>query len=173
MACADIEISHIQSILTRNTITATFTSLYFAVCSLPFLGFVVGIYRSYNSELKTINKELASHKKQLEELVRERTLELEKANTALRKKIDEKMEAEKKREMLIAELQAALSEVKSLSGLLPICSSCKKVRDDEGYWSRLETYISHHSGAEFSHGLCPACMEKLYGKEKWYQSRKW
>jgi AmiR/NasT family two-component response regulator len=63
---------------------------------------------------------------------------------------------------LNAELQDALAEVKTLSGLLPICSSCKKIRDDEGYWNQLETYIQEHSNVMFSHGLCPDCAKKLY-----------
>ena len=61
------------------------------------------------------------------------------------------------------ELQAALSEIKTLSGLLPICASCKKIRDDKGYWNQLELYIRDHSEAEFSHSICPTCAEKLYG----------
>lgn len=60
------------------------------------------------------------------------------------------------------QLQSALDEVQVLSGLLPICSSCKKIRDDAGYWTKLETYISQHSGAQFSHGLCPDCAMTLY-----------
>ena len=63
---------------------------------------------------------------------------------------------------LIAELQESLGTVKKLSGLLPICASCKKIRDDRGEWSRIETYIRSHSEAEFSHGICPECAEKLY-----------
>lgn len=60
------------------------------------------------------------------------------------------------------ELQAALAKVKQLSGLLPICASCKKIRDDEGYWQDVASYIREHSEAEFTHGLCPDCAEKLY-----------
>ncbi len=61
-----------------------------------------------------------------------------------------------------AELQEALVKVKTLSGLLPICASCKKIRDDQGYWQQVEVYIQDHSKAEFSHGLCPDCAKKLY-----------
>jgi FixJ family two-component response regulator len=68
--------------------------------------------------------------------------------------------AEIEREKLITELQDALGKVKTLSGLLPICSSCKKIRDDQGYWKQLESYISEHSDALFSHGYCPECGEK-------------
>jgi hypothetical protein len=52
--------------------------------------------------------------------------------------------------------------VKSLSGLLPICASCKKIRDDKGYWSQVESYIQKHSDATFTHGICPDCVKKLY-----------
>lgn len=61
-----------------------------------------------------------------------------------------------------AELQKALDEVKTLSGLLPMCSHCHKVRDDKGYWNDVEVYISNHSDANISHGLCPDCISKLY-----------
>jgi hypothetical protein len=60
-------------------------------------------------------------------------------------------------------LRDALSQIKTLSGLIPICASCKKIRDDKGYWNQLETFIQEHSEAEFSHGICPDCMKKLYG----------
>jgi ligand-binding sensor domain-containing protein len=63
---------------------------------------------------------------------------------------------------LQARVVAALAEVKVLSGLLPVCASCKKIRDDKGYWSQIEVYISEHSEADFSHGICPDCMKKLY-----------
>lgn len=69
---------------------------------------------------------------------------------------------EKRREEIINELEEALGEVKQLSGLLPICSSCKKIRDDSGYWQSLEKYISDHSEAQFTHGLCHECAHTLY-----------
>jgi DNA-binding response OmpR family regulator len=59
----------------------------------------------------------------------------------------------------VRELEAALAKVKTLSGLLPICASCKKIRDDKGYWTQIESYIRHHSEAEFSHGFCPECAK--------------
>jgi DNA-binding response OmpR family regulator len=61
-----------------------------------------------------------------------------------------------------SELQDALTQVKLLSGLLPICSSCKKIRDNEGYWSQVESYIQQHSEATFTHGMCPECFKKYY-----------
>lgn len=61
------------------------------------------------------------------------------------------------------ELQEALANVKTLRGLLPICASCKKIRDDKGYWNLLEAYLQDHSDVEFTHGICPECAKKLYG----------
>lgn len=60
------------------------------------------------------------------------------------------------------DLQKALSEIKQLRGIIPICSSCKNIRDDQGFWQQVELYICDHSEAEFTHGICPECMEKLY-----------
>lgn len=78
--------------------------------------------------------------------------------------ITERKVLERERERMIRELQAALSQIKALKGLLPICASCKKIRDDQGYWNQLETYISEHSEAEFTHGLCPECAELYFPK---------
>ena len=61
------------------------------------------------------------------------------------------------------ELTRALSEIKVLSGLLPICAACKKIRDEQGVWHQIEVYIRQHSEADFSHGICPACAKRLYG----------
>ena len=79
--------------------------------------------------------------KELQNKVEERTRDLETANK---------------------ELQVALENVKTLSGMLPICASCKKIRDDKGYWHQVEEYIHEHSNAQFSHGLCPSCFKKMY-----------
>ncbi len=76
--------------------------------------------------------------------------------------VTERKRAEEERERLIAELQQALSEVKTLSGLLPICAACKKIRDDQGYWRQVEEYVSAHTPAQFTHSLCPDCMKRLY-----------
>jgi CheY-like chemotaxis protein len=71
-----------------------------------------------------------------------------------------KMDAE--RERLIIELQEALAKVKTLSGLLPMCAWCKNIRNDDGYWQTVEQYISEHSKAEFTHGICLDCMKKMF-----------
>ena len=77
----------------------------------------------------------------------------------LQQQLNETNEEQKK---LIIELEEALSRIKKLSGCLPICMSCKKIRDDEGYWQAVEIYIHNHSDAKFSHGICPECVKELY-----------
>ncbi len=76
--------------------------------------------------------------------------------------------AAKERENIILELQDALAEVITLRGIIPICSSCKKVRDDKGYWNQIESYIRDHSEADFSHSICPECAKELYPDLKIY-----
>lgn len=63
------------------------------------------------------------------------------------------------------------AEVKLLRGLLPICASCKEIRDDKGYWHQIEAYIESHSDVMFSHSICPKCEEELYGDQEWYKKR--
>ena len=82
---------------------------------------------------------------------RARSAEMTKANANL--------------EAVNLQLRTALADVRTLTGLIPICASCKKVRDDQGYWKSVESYISSHSDATFSHGICHACAVTLYGDE--------
>ncbi|MDD3148646.1 MAG: PAS domain-containing protein, partial [Candidatus Riflebacteria bacterium] len=70
--------------------------------------------------------------------------------------------AEQEREEAIQKLLTALAEIKTLRGIVPICASCKKVRDDQGYWNQVEAYVSKHSEIQFTHGLCPECLKALY-----------
>jgi len=79
-----------------------------------------------------------------------------------------KAKMDKERKRLTRELEDAFAEIKTLRGLIPICSQCKKIRDDQGYWRILECYIEKHSEARFSHALCPECSDNLYGDEEWY-----
>ena len=72
------------------------------------------------------------------------------------------LKPERKRDQLIIKLVEALLKVKLLSGFLPICSGCKKIRDDKGYWNQIEAYMKDHSDAQFDHGICPKCAKKLY-----------
>ena len=76
--------------------------------------------------------------------------------------ITKRKQIETERNQLIKNLQASMAKIKTLSGMLPICASCKKIRDDKGYWNQIETYLRNHSKAEFSHGICPECAQKLY-----------
>lgn len=90
---------------------------------------------------KQAELDLIHHKENLEEMVKDRTVSLEEVNV---------------------ELEEALCKLKTLSGLLPICASCKKIRDDQGYWNQIELFIRERSFAEFSHSICPGCARKLY-----------
>ncbi|MBP7865497.1 MAG: PAS domain-containing protein [Acidobacteria bacterium] len=76
--------------------------------------------------------------------------------------ITEAVRLRQERELLISQLQDALARIKTLRGLIPICAGCKKIRDDRGYWHQVEQYVSEHSEAEFSHGMCPECIKKFY-----------
>ncbi len=76
--------------------------------------------------------------------------------------ISERRRAEREREQLLADLQKVLGEVQTLSGLLPICAHCKKIRDDKGYWNQIELYIRDHSSAKFTHSICPDCADKHF-----------
>ncbi|MEW6594112.1 MAG: DUF3365 domain-containing protein [Thermodesulfobacteriota bacterium] len=107
------------------------------------------------SAFNVMSGELLRHYEGLEGQVAERT-------AALREEIAQRQRYQEESEQLIVELQKALDEVKTLSGLLPICSFCKKIRDDQGGWQQLEVYVRRHSGAEFSHGICPECLRKNY-----------
>jgi len=81
-------------------------------------------------------------------------------------------QSEHEKERLIGELQFALTEIKTLKGIVPICASCKKIRDDQGFWNQIETYVREHSEAEFSHGLCPDCARTLYPEIKFPEELK-
>ncbi len=107
------------------------------------------------TEAKSTRAEMRKAKEELEVHVLERTEELAAANHALEGELSDRRRIEE-------ELRAALAKVKTLTGLLPICFSCKRIRDDKGYWTQIESYIKAHSDADFSHGLCPDCVGKLY-----------
>ncbi|MBE0618859.1 MAG: HAMP domain-containing protein [Proteobacteria bacterium] len=104
----------------------------------------------------------------LEESFNKMSAEVARAQSALRDKIEqlnqeasERKLVEMEREKLIAELKATVSEIKRLRGIIPICATCKKIRDDQGSWRQMEAYIGEHSEAEFSHGICPDCRKKV------------
>lgn len=120
------------------------------------------------SAFNQMRLDLAKYHNKMAELVKIRTEELAQANRQLKQEIDDRMAMEKERERLIKELQLSLEKVKMLNGLLPICSSCKKIRDDKGYWNQIESYIRDHSEAEFTHGYCPECAKNI--KSKLYEA---
>jgi len=95
----------------------------------------------------------------LENQVQKRTAELTQTNKKLQSEITERIHAEGEKEKLIKKLQKALEEIKTLQGIIPICSYCKKIRDDKGAWDIIEAYICKHSEAQFSHGICPECYK--------------
>ena len=76
--------------------------------------------------------------------------------------IEARKQAEEEREKLINELQDALKEIKTLRGILPLCSFCKKIRDDKGYWEQVDVYIHKYSQADISHSICPDCAKEHY-----------
>jgi len=78
--------------------------------------------------------------------------------------INQRKMVEAEKEKLYQDLKASLDQVRTLHGMIPICSSCKKIRDDKGYWDQIENYIMNHSEAQFSHSLCPECVKELYPK---------
>jgi len=114
------------------------------------------------SSRKEAELALLAQKETLEETVRIRTAKLLATNECLQSEIKIRLQAEKEKEALISQLTGALEQVKLLSGCLPICSSCKKIRDEHGSWNPIETYIRERSEADFTHGICPDCAEKLY-----------
>ena len=141
LACADKDIGDIDRRLRSSLLQSLGVALYFLLASLPFFLLLAHLFRTHTAELETLNAELLVHKEHLEELVQERTAALDRETR---------------------QLQEALANVRVLSGLIPICASCKKIRDDKGYWNQLEMFIQEHSDALFSHGLCPECIQTLY-----------
>ena len=114
-----------------------------------------GLYKSENRN--TITGKWLYKRDRLIEWTDGRTVRLQIATD-----ISERKKIEEEREQLIAQLEESLAKIKTLSGFLPICSSCKKIRDDKGYWNEVEVYVRDHSEAEFSHGMCPDCLKKIY-----------
>jgi len=128
-------------------------------------GLVLGLLRDALAKLKERTLELAIQSERLQTEIRSRErvqLKLAEANRQLECDILKIRKAEEEKEKIITDLTEALANIKTLSQLLPICSHCKKIRDDEGYWQQIEYYIHEHSGTQFSHGICPDCMQKYY-----------
>lgn len=115
----------------------------------------VGTYVFYRFKLKGRSQELLTV-----------LAELRRKNNALQSEIAERQQVERDKERLIQELREALENVRKLRGLLPICAYCKKIRDDQGYWNQLESYISQHADVTFTHSVCPECSKKIYAELK-------
>ncbi len=162
LSCADFEITHFQAMQRRNLLESILTAAFFLLCSLPPTLVAWRYFRSTTFDLRVMNEELAAHRTHLEELVNARTRDLQNANERLKQELIQREEVEKALNGEKLKLEDALSQLKTLSGLLPICSSCKKIRDDRGYWNQIERYIQDHSEAEFSHSICPECLKRLY-----------
>nr|WP_319494250.1 hypothetical protein [uncultured Desulfobacter sp.] len=124
----------------RDAVTIFFTTVIAA--------FTLTFAHRHRQRRRMAEQELYAHHERLEKTVAERTEQLTEAN----EKLIQKNEA----------LEHALAEVKTLSGLLPICAHCKKIRDDKGYWNQLEAYLSAHSDITLSHGICPDCIKEHY-----------
>jgi len=120
-------------------------SLYAFIFLISVVGIVASVVSEY--DLKQIN---------------EQTTLLQQTGEELRRDIAERKRMEEERVKTIADLQQAIGEIKTLSGLIPICASCKKIRNDDGYYESVEHYIKEHSTADFTHSICDECMIKLY-----------
>lgn len=131
----------------------TFISRFIiSVFAFPFLYFYL-YWQNKKPGIQIENRPVLAILKQVADI----ELELSQAQ----EEIEKRKKAEKELDNVIEKLEKALSEVKILQGILPICSYCKNIRDDKGYWDKVETYIQKHSGAEFTHGICPECA-KIY-----------
>ena len=141
--------------------TGQFERILLGLLTLAYLGVMSQSARQLNKVILTSiryryeNLQLLNHLKKEE-------IQTRKLNARLALDIEKRKKAEEEKERLIRRLQKALDEVKTLSGMIPICANCKKVRDDKGYWDQIETYIHKHSNADFSHGICPECAKELY-----------
>jgi PAS domain S-box-containing protein len=125
------------------------------------------ILRSRRYDLVERSKEAPAMHKNGSEISVELSFSLVKLNGQLHilivgRDISERKKRDAERELLLASLEEALANIKTLRGLVPICSACKRIRDDKGFWSQVESYVSAHSEAKFSHGICPECARKLY-----------
>ncbi len=133
-----ISVEYKRYLYSRGIFIAIIAGFVAVVCIIII---IIVWNKSLQLLVKAKTEELEKYKDSLEELVAERTRQLSNSNR---------------------DLENALASVKTLAGLLPICSNCKKIRNDKGYWEQIEKYICEHTNADFSHGICPECAEKLY-----------
>jgi HAMP domain-containing protein len=156
-----------KSLETLNLGRSSFLTLSgFSIGGL-LLGFFIAMVITHNISrsirlLELSTREISQGKFDRLPQIRNRD-ELGELSWAFQEMAQRLKQVEEGRERLIQTLRDALAKIKRLQGMLPICTSCKKIRDDKGYWNQLEAYIEEHSEAEFTHGFCPDCMKRLYG----------
>lgn len=128
----------------------------------PFIILMSGVQISSNNQAKGLNTGADGYL--VKPVSRKEFIARVQAMERIKHAEDALMETKREQEATIEKLQKALEEIKTLRGLIPICAWCKKIRDDEGYWDELEVYLSKHSEAVFSHGLCPECSKAMKKK---------
>lgn len=138
------------------------TSIFFSLCLL--IAVIITARQAYRSNRmqERAEDDLREAHNKLETRVIERTSKLNELNKTLNQEIIDRKETEAEKEILIKELQEAIGQVKTLRGLLPICSSCQQIRDTKGNWNRIDEYIQEHTEVELTHGICPKCAKTLY-----------
>jgi hypothetical protein len=130
---------------------------------LLLFGFIVFIISSYYNLLESFVAYSRRHESwDLDELVITLSALFVASFFYSGRRLQESIVSQKNLKFRNAELEKALAEIRQLRGILPICASCKKIRDDTGYWHQVEAYLLKHSEVEFSHGICPGCLKKLY-----------
>lgn len=142
-------------------ISADFEQMVMGILLLAYVGVMTRSAIGLNRVILTSIQYRYENLKLLDHL-KEEQIQIRALNARLAQDIEKRKKTEMEKERLIQQLQKALKDVNTLSGMIPICANCKKVRDDKGYWDQIESYIHKHSGADFSHGICPECAKKLY-----------
>jgi hypothetical protein len=134
--------------------------IHLAMAAMILLFGILTFFTAKSSNAETW--ELIELKENFSGMLEERTKELKATNRRLELEIEKRSNVEKTLLMERDKLKQMISEVKTLRGFIPICSSCKKIRNDAGYWEKIEKYFQEHSEVQFSHGLCPECIKKIY-----------
>lgn len=160
MAAIAASLLGMRQILTNNVLRLVSVTERFSAGDLAVRTGLLGmdefseVGRAFDQMAEKIEQDSVALRKSEENLAR--------INEQLRGEINERKQTEDERNKLIAQLKGALSKIKTLTGLLPICSTCKKIRNEKGSWEKMEIYIRNHTEADFSHSVCPECLKKLY-----------